>query len=137
MLVTAVAALAQPGDRVVLGPSEDGGYYLIGLKQAHRRLFTGIKWSTEKVLSQTIERAAEIDLPVELLPAWYDVDDAGGLKRLCDELFSSNGQGKGSTQLTGYHAPYTRDYLSQLIEVEGRERVWPVEAVTARTETSS
>ncbi|MBV9618327.1 MAG: TIGR04282 family arsenosugar biosynthesis glycosyltransferase, partial [Verrucomicrobia bacterium] len=55
----AVACLARPGDRVVLGPSDDGGYYLIGLKQNHRELFDGIEWSTEHVLDQTIERARQ------------------------------------------------------------------------------
>src|SRR4029077_1651033 len=39
VLVGAAQALARQGDRLVLGPAEDGGYYLIGLKQAHRRLF--------------------------------------------------------------------------------------------------
>ena len=41
--------LAQPGERAVLGPSTDGGYYLLGLKTAHRRLFEDIAWSTERV----------------------------------------------------------------------------------------
>lgn len=132
MLVDAVAALARSGDRVVLGPSEDGGYYLIGLKHAHRRLFTDVEWSTALVLSQTIERAAEIGLQVELLPRWYDVDDASGLNRLCNELFSSNGKGRSKTEPIGYRAPYTRDYLSKLIRAEGRERIWPKAATKAR-----
>ena len=49
--------LREPGDRAVLGPSTDGGYYLLGLKTAHRRLFEDIAWSTESVAEQTLERA--------------------------------------------------------------------------------
>lgn len=82
----AVAALRQPGDRVVFGPASDGGYYLVGLKRSHARLFEDIVWSTPTVLTQSRERAAEIGLPVVLLPVWYDVDDAQTLDVLAAEL---------------------------------------------------
>jgi uncharacterized protein len=132
LLAEAVRALAAPGDRVVLGPADDGGYYLIGLKHAHRRLFQNIDWSTERVLDQTIERAAEIGLEVKLLPAWYDVDDGVTLGRLCEELFRRPaGNAVGQHGLVGYEAAHTRAYLSRLIEREGRERIWPPEG--ART----
>jgi glycosyltransferase A (GT-A) superfamily protein (DUF2064 family) len=72
----AVEALAAPGDRVVLGPSSDGGYYLIGLKQAHKEPFERITWSTGQVLGETLTRCREAELEVVLLPTWYDVDDA-------------------------------------------------------------
>ena len=85
-LITAATLLALPGDRVVLGPSVDGGYYLLGLKAPHRRLFEDIDWSTERVARQTLDRAAEIGLPVHLLPDWYDVDDADGLRILAREV---------------------------------------------------
>ncbi len=85
----ATQVLAQPGDRVVLGPSDDGGYYLIGLKKSHARLFEEIDWSTEKVLQQTIDRAHEIDLDVHLLPSWFDVDDHATLQRLSRDLLDS------------------------------------------------
>jgi glycosyltransferase A (GT-A) superfamily protein (DUF2064 family) len=62
ILLTAARQLARPGDRIVLGPSRDGGYYLLGLKSAHRRLFQDIDWSTERVAGQTLERAAELGL---------------------------------------------------------------------------
>src|SRR5712691_4154386 len=94
ILRTAASLLAQDGDRVVLGPSQDGGYYLIGLKRPHRYLFDRIAWSTADVLAHTIERAAKIDLPIDLLPMWYDVDDAATLRLLSDELgLSPNGAG--------------------------------------------
>ena len=78
--------LAQPGDRAVLGPSSDGGYYLLGLKTPHRRMFDDIAWSTERVAEQTLERAHEIKLEVHLLPEWYDVDDVDCLRRLHGEI---------------------------------------------------
>jgi uncharacterized protein len=85
-LIETAEALAQPGDRAVLGPSSDGGYYLLGLKTAHRRLFEDIAWSTERVAEQTEARAAEIGLDVYRLPVWYDVDDVESLRRLQSEL---------------------------------------------------
>ena len=88
ILVELAATLARPGDRAVIGPADDGGYYILGLKAAHRRLFDDIAWSTAVVFDQTLARAAEIGLPVHVLPAWYDVDDAAGLRRLCAEVFA-------------------------------------------------
>jgi len=119
----AVSALARPGDRVVLGPAEDGGYYLIGLKKAHRHLFEDIDWSTSKVLKQTITRAKEINLPVIMLPAWFDVDDAATLRQLCNELFATNG--KQVSDSVAYEAPHTRAYLSRLLRTdEVRQGIW-------------
>ena len=120
ILRTAVSLLAQEGDRVVLGPSQDGGYYLIGLKSPHRSLFERIAWSTADVLAHTIERAAGIDLPVELLPMWYDVDDAATLHLLNEELgLGPNGAGPHKPYEGGYAAPFTRNYLAELIKEEG------------------
>ncbi len=107
--------LARPGDRIVIGPSDDGGYYLIGLKQLHRRLFEDIDWSTERVLEQTLERAKEIGVPVHQLPSDFDVDDRATLRRLCDELLGDYVN----------VAPNTRRFLKQIIDREGRDRIWP------------
>lgn len=85
-LIEAASVLSEPGDRAVLGPSSDGGYYLLGIKRLHARLFEDIAWSTEVVAEQTLERARQIELPVHLLPTWYDVDDAASLSRLVEEL---------------------------------------------------
>ena len=79
---SAADALARGGDRVVVGGTEDGGYYLIGVKANHPELFENITWSTERVLHQTMEQAGSIRLPIELLPVWYDVDDAASLRRI-------------------------------------------------------
>jgi glycosyltransferase A (GT-A) superfamily protein (DUF2064 family) len=76
LLVETAEVLARPGDRAVLGPSTDGGYYLLGLKYAHARMFEDITWSTEQVAEQTLARARELGLDVHTLPACYDVDDA-------------------------------------------------------------
>ena len=84
----AVELLSTTEDRVVLGPSDDGGYYLIGVKKPHRHLFEQIDWSTERVLNQTIQRATEIGIEVKLLPTGYDVDDGASLRRLCNELLA-------------------------------------------------
>jgi len=119
ILIQAMESLATEGDRVVLGAAEDGGYYLIGLKHAHRNLFNEIAWSTSDVLARTKQRAAEINLAVELLPTWYDVDDAETLDRLCLEMFlppSSNG---------AYPAPHTRAFLESIIKTEGPQRICP------------
>jgi rSAM/selenodomain-associated transferase 1 len=119
----AIDVLSKTNDCVVLGPSDDGGYYLIGLKKTHRRLFQQIDWSTEHVLEQTIAAAKEIDLQVHLLAPWYDVDDRGTLSRLCQELFGSNGGDTNSSS-----APATRRFLSELLHREGRNRIWPNES---------
>lgn len=118
--VEAAKELANPGDRMVIGPSDDGGYYLIGLKKLHRRLFEDIAWSTEQVFDQTLERAAEIGIPVHQLSRGFDVDDRATLRRLCDELL---GKTTGSTIEAASH---TRAFLSEIIEREGRDRIWPV-----------
>jgi hypothetical protein len=86
VLVQAIEALRVPGDRMVLGPASDGGYYLVGLKAPHPQLFTRIAWGTETVARSTCERAAEIGLATTLLPEWYDVDDVETLRWLVDEL---------------------------------------------------
>jgi rSAM/selenodomain-associated transferase 1 len=87
LLIEAADVLARPGDRVVIGPSCDGGYYLLGIKREHRRLFEDVDWSTDRVRRQSIERAREIGLELHELPCWYDVDDLETLRMLYAELF--------------------------------------------------
>jgi rSAM/selenodomain-associated transferase 1 len=86
LLVETANVLAQPGDRAVLGPARDGGYYLLGLKQAHRRIFEDIAWSTSSVAEETMARAREIGIDLHVLAPWYDVDDFGALRSLYAEL---------------------------------------------------
>jgi uncharacterized protein len=114
-LLQAVEWLSHPGDRVVLGGSDDGGYYLIGVKRMHHRLFEQIEWSTERVFTQTLERAREIGLEAALLPTWYDVDDAATLERLRLELVPGQvGREDAGVQRVGYDAKHTRAYLASL-----------------------
>ena len=76
------------GHSVTLGPTDDGGFYLMGLRSIHPALFAGMRYSHPNVLADTLERAGLADLDVTLLPPWYDVDDAGGLDRLRTDLAS-------------------------------------------------
>jgi len=107
LLAQAVEALRRDGDRMVLGPASDGGYYLIGLKHPHRRLFEDIDWGTAVVAKQTLERAKEIGLETVILPEWYDVDDAETFGWLQDEL-----AGRSARFRNGGAAPATRAYLA-------------------------
>ena len=102
-LAEAVARLRRGDADLVLGPSEDGGYYLIGLRAPHPELFDGIRWSTPEVMPETLRRAEEKGLRVALLPTWYDVDTPTDLARLRAALAAS-------------HAPtpqHTRRFLTE------------------------
>lgn len=110
--VQAVAELAKPGDRLVLGPSHDGGYYLIGLKQPHPEPFDRITWSTGAVAEQTRQRCREAALELVDLPLWYDVDDAATLALLNAELLQSTPP--AFAPIPGYPAPHTREFLLEL-----------------------
>ena len=116
ILIETAEALARPGDRAVLGPSNDGGYYLLGLKSARRRLFDDIAWSTERVAEQTLERAREIDLDVHRLPVWYDVDDIEGLGRLYAELCEPHRE----RRFGAYNPHYARQ-TAKLMDRLGRQ----------------
>ena len=112
LLVETARVLAQPGDRAVLGPSIDGGYYLLGVKQPHRRLFEDVAWSTEQVARATLERAAEIGLRVHVLPPWYDVDDVEALNTLRSELCDD---AAFSASLDPHRAIYSEGLLRALL----------------------
>ncbi|MES2392679.1 MAG: TIGR04282 family arsenosugar biosynthesis glycosyltransferase [Acidobacteriota bacterium] len=111
-LRAAVDALMREGDRVVVGASDDGGYYLIGLKRAHAAVFERIAWSTGSVYAETLERAKDAGLDVVELPVWYDVDDAETLRVLEDELV--RGERPGFAKLDGFDARATREFLQQV-----------------------
>lgn len=71
---------------IVLGPSLDGGYYLIGLKNPCFEIFKGIKWSSDKALEDTIKNAKTLGKKITLLKKWYDVDEMASLRLLGLEL---------------------------------------------------
>ena len=114
----AVEALRAPGDRIVLGPSDDGGYYLIGLKQAHAAPFERIAWSTGSVYAETVARCSEAGLEVVTLPTWYDVDDAATLDVLTAELLE--GREPAFAEMRGYAAPHTRALLQAMMAVQAQ-----------------
>jgi len=118
ILVGAVRRLREPGDRVVLGPATDGGYYLIGLKQFHQRLFEEIDWSTERVFRQTLVRAREIGVSVVATREWYDVDDGTTLAVLAREIGPR--RSTSSPYRNGYGAPNTTAFLKRLAVENGR-----------------
>lgn len=88
-IVQAIGILAQHDDRVVLGPADDGGYYLIGVKPWHGHVFTDIAWGTDSVLRQTMARARRLGLRATRLAPWADVDTLDDLSRIVGH---SNGQ---------------------------------------------
>lgn len=110
-LRAAVIELGREGERVVLGPSEDGGYYLIGMKRAEPRVFERITWSTGSVYTETVERAHEAGLELVELPKWYDVDDAVTLAMLERELL--RGERPEFAALNGFDARWTREFLRE------------------------
>lgn len=83
---------------LVLGPGEDGGYYLVGMKRPWWKIFEHIDWSTDQVLRQTLERAADLGLHVSLLPPWYDVDTPDDLLRLQADLRRLDGESLANTR---------------------------------------
>lgn len=68
--------------RVVLGPSQDGGYYLIGMNQRIPEIFLGMSWSHQRVLADTIEKLRQLGIEFCLLSEWFDVDTAEDIARL-------------------------------------------------------
>jgi alpha-1,6-mannosyltransferase len=108
----AIAVLNKPGDRVVLGPSHDGGYYLIGLKRAHAEPFTNINWSTATVADETRARCRQTNLELIELPLWYDVDDGETLAFLTAELLEATPP--PFTTQPGYPATNTQAFLLDL-----------------------
>jgi hypothetical protein len=81
----AFAELDGPAD-VVVGPCDDGGYYLIGLKRPQPRLLREVQMSTPRVVQETLALAADLGLRTALLPTWYDIDTVAELSRLRHEL---------------------------------------------------
>lgn len=100
------AALARDAVDLVLGPSVDGGYYLIGLRRPEPTLFRDITWSTSTVLQATLQKARARSLSVHLLPPWRDVDEPDDLIALAVEL--------GSDPDAAARAPFTTKALQGL-----------------------
>ena len=112
----AATELRRRDDLIVLGPADDGGYYLIGMKKLHGGLFDDIDWSTERVFAQTVECATNLDCEFNSAH-FFLMRDRGTLHRLCEELLGKN--------LGEIVAPATGKFLSDMIAREGRDRIWP------------
>ena len=109
ILRRAASLLLNNPRRVMLGPAEDGGYYLIGMAQPHTKLFADITWSSPEVADQTRARAAALRLTLTEFTPWFDVDDAASLHRLAAEI-NTPPRGPDSP----YAAPATASCLRHL-----------------------
>jgi rSAM/selenodomain-associated transferase 1 len=99
----AFASLSAGDADVALGPTEDGGYFLVGLREPFEGLFRNVEWSTPRVYVQTASNASRLGLRVLELPRWYDVDTGADLTRLRDELLSD--------EEARARAPHTSEWL--------------------------
>ncbi|GAB5519694.1 MAG: TIGR04282 family arsenosugar biosynthesis glycosyltransferase [Rhodothermales bacterium] len=102
-LEQAIITLQQP-KQMVIGPSDDGGYYALGMNEAYPQLFIGLTYSHAQVFEQAMERAMQTAAAVTVLPPWYDVDTPADVERLKAELRA----------LPDGQLPRTRTVLSQL-----------------------
>ncbi len=99
------AVEALDNTELVFGPSEDGGYYLVGAKEVYPYLFSEMTWSVETVLGESLQRAERAQLATQLLPLWYDLDTGQELGRFIKEL-----------AVDGTDAFYTRQALELMKE---------------------
>jgi uncharacterized protein len=102
IVIEAFDRLMQSG-AIVIGPSTDGGYYLVGSNQAQPELFAQINWGSETVLAQTEVRAAALKLDVSRLPEWNDVDTPADLEIMQAQIASGEAT-----------SPKTSKYLKKL-----------------------
>ncbi|HXJ82291.1 MAG TPA: TIGR04282 family arsenosugar biosynthesis glycosyltransferase [Candidatus Methylomirabilis sp.] len=103
LLQQAVDRLTDRDIDAVVGPTEDGGYYLIGVRAPHPELFVEMPWSTPDVLAETTDRARRHGLRLVQLATWHDVDTPEDLDRLRGELAGTD----------GFLAPHTRRFLQR------------------------
>lgn len=104
-LEKAFAALEEAD--VVLGPSSNGGYYLVGLSRPCLTLFEDVIWSTDQVVERIGQNAAKAGYALRILPPHYGIDTIDDLKMLYQQLLRHN-----------QHAPTTTKYLDQLFKAK-------------------
>jgi hypothetical protein len=112
IMMEAREKLATGQAEVVLGPSLDGGYYLIGLKALHPELFAGPAWSTGTVLADTLRQAQNLSLDVHLLPYWRDIDTHEDLVKFLEQPHPPSQPGWRSDRTT-------RELLAAAGKVQG------------------
>ncbi len=98
---------------IVLGPTEDGGYYLIGLKAPHAHLFEAVEWSTERVWEQTLRNIRHLGLRLHTLPRLADIDTWAEVQQLWQAL-----QGNSGSTLRR-RLPRTLGVLREMFREEG------------------
>ncbi|HTC11408.1 MAG TPA: TIGR04282 family arsenosugar biosynthesis glycosyltransferase [Acetobacteraceae bacterium] len=108
LLAQTARLLLERPDRVVLGPAEDGGYYLLGMTAPQAHLFEDIAWSTDTVAAETRARVRTLGLELVELASWYDVDEVTSLRRLIDDIATV------AATLTPYPAPATTACLARI-----------------------
>ena len=101
----AFEALEEPSS-ITIGPSDDGGYYLLGMNDFYPEVFHDMRYSHADVFAQTVERAARTAAHLTLLPPWYDVDTPETLQRLVIDLNDPT-----------VEAPHTRRVVAALLAV--------------------
>lgn len=104
-----IAALQQSREAVCIGPTEDGGFYLLGMRCFIPQLFRGMAYSHAGVFSETLTRIGRVGKRPVVLPEWYDVDRPADLRRLADDLFFSS-------ESNAPRASHTRRHLQVLLE---------------------
>jgi rSAM/selenodomain-associated transferase 1 len=107
----AINALTGKAYDLALGATEDGGYYLLGLRSPAHGLFQNIEWSTPAAYAQTARNAGQLGLRLYELPRWYDVDTYTDLLRLRTEIFSDDEAQE--------RAPATHSWLKAGMRAEG------------------
>jgi rSAM/selenodomain-associated transferase 1 len=85
-LLNQAARVLEAGVEAVVGPADDGGFYLLGLRRCPAGLLDGLAWSQPDTLIQTLDRLQQHGLTVELIDGWFDVDQPADLTRLAREL---------------------------------------------------
>ncbi len=108
---TARDALASGETDITLGPTDDGGYYLVGLARPVAGIFHNVAWSTPRAYQQTAANAARLNLKLLRLPDWYDVDTPPDLLRLREEIFNDPAARR--------RAPATYRWLRARTEADG------------------
>jgi rSAM/selenodomain-associated transferase 1 len=84
---------------LVVGPTIDGGFYLVGGSEAHRGLFEASRMGTQTALEALLARAGELRLGVEMTTPWYDVDEPDDLARLARDLQRAPASARRTTAL--------------------------------------
>ncbi len=82
-------AMLEAGSDAVVGPTEDGGFYLIGLNESHPAIFENVDWSTGATLRQTLGNLQRLALRFEIIEKLYDIDEETDLRRLAAEPASA------------------------------------------------